>query len=101
MLVGAVALLSVLVTSCALYRSSVAVGLSDQFLLYGNVQNVRAFASMMAATFPGNASSYAAWISAVYLCAKADGIVIEMSNGTAVISTAVAPRAYEVIRLNS
>ncbi len=101
MLVGAVAVLSALLISSMLYQSSVLNLFSGQFALYANKQNVGSFEEMVNATMPGNASHYGAWLNALYLSAKTDGIAIKIMNNTMAISTMTLPRAYVVVRLNA
>jgi hypothetical protein len=101
MLVGAVAVLSALLISSMLYQASVLNMFSSQFVLYSNMQNVGAFERMVNATMPSNASDYSAWLSALYLSAKADGITIKVANSTIAISTVTFPRAYAVMRLKA
>jgi hypothetical protein len=84
-----------------LYQASVLNLFSNQFALYSNAQNVGAFEEMVNATMPSNASNCSAWLNALYLSADADGIAMEIANGTIAISTATLPRAYAVVRLNA
>lgn len=101
MLVGAVAVLSALLISNMAYQAAVLNMFSNQFSLYSNEQNVGAFARMMNATAPNNASNYGAWLNALYLSAKTDGIALKVENNTVAISTITLPHAYAVVRLNA
>lgn len=102
MLVGAAAVLSALLVSSMLYQASVLYGFSDQFVRYSNMQNVEAFEGMVNATMPPSGSSnYSAWLYALNLSAKVDGIVMRVVNNTMAISTMTSPHAYAVIRLNT
>lgn len=101
MLVGAVALLSVLTLSCFLSRSSAATDFSSQFLLYTNKQNVMAFSMMVQSSIPASMNNYEAWLSSISTCAQVDGISMRMANDSVILGAVSGPPAYEVVRLNS
>ena len=100
MLVGSASVLSALLISCLLHQAGTLNAFSGQFALYSNAQNAASFAEMANATMPRNESGCSAWLDALNLSAKEDGIAIKVANGTIAISTITAPKAYAVIRLN-
>lgn len=101
MLVGSAGVLSVLLTSSMLYQACILNLFSNQFASYVNTQNVKSFEEMAYATKPVNVSDYGAWLSTLYLSARADGIEMKVANDTIAIDTVTLPHAYAVVRLNA
>jgi len=101
MLVGATAVFAAVLVASMAHQATVMNKFSEQFALYCDRQNVESFEEMANATMPANASGYGAWIAAINITAKADGISTSAANGTLAISTVASPKAYAVIRLNT
>ena len=99
MLLGITLLFAAALMSNISQRASMQADFSNSFLSYCNIQKTEAFKNIVESTqVQRNSTLYGSWLNSIYVSAAIDGMNIDVSNSTLLISTKSKPAVYAILQ---
>lgn len=99
MLLGITLLFAAALMSNISQRASMQADFSNSFLSYCNIQKTEAFKNIVESTqVQRNSTLYGSWLNSIYVSAAIDGMNINVSNSTLLISTKSKPAVYAILQ---
>ena len=100
MLLGLTLLFSALLVANLSQKTSMTASFSNDFNSYSNIQKIEMFKNIIESTQTrSNSMAYPDWLNSLCTSANIDGVNMNVSNGTILISTKSMPKVYAVVQV--